>query len=66
MSKKNKDVEVITMPVWVWKLTDRKPFKFLSGWIIADYKCDPENKKNGLWHLWSAFRAWFKYGRVRG
>ena len=57
---------VCKMPLWVWRLTGRKPFNKLGGFIIMEYQCDPECKKGGLWHLLSAFRAWFKYSRVRG
>lgn len=63
---KEKTVQVCTMPLWVWKLTGRKPFNKLGGFIIMEYQCDPKCEKSGLWHLWSAFRAWFKFGRVRG
>lgn len=50
--------DVVAMPLWVWKLTRRKPFEFLFGYVVMDYKCDPQCKKSGLWHLWSAFRVW--------
>ena len=64
--KKGTDVIVVTMPIWVSKLINRKPFEFIRDWVIMDYRWDSQNEKNGLWHLWSAFRAWWKYGRVRG
>ena len=48
---------VVTMPLWVWKLTGRKPFKFLFGYVVMEYKWDSENKRSGLWHLWNAFKV---------
>ena len=54
---------VVTMPLWLWHLTGKKPFKFLFAWVVMDYQCDPEFEKSGLWHLWNAFRAWWKFGK---